>query len=201
MPSRIVRLSTCDATRNAMRLGKFALMRPVMTFTLGRCVARMRWMPIARAFCASIASGVSTSPCTVIIRSASSSMIDDDVRQDAARVRRGPRTRRPCRFGVLSGAPSCTLAVEVLDVARAVRGEQLVALLHLQHRPLEHRRRVAVVGDDLVPQVRQRVVHRQLDHLRVDHQEAQRLRRVPVDEARDDACSRRPTCPSPSRRR
>ena len=46
-----------------------------MTFTDGRWVARMRWMPMARAFCASIASGVSTSPCTVIIRSASSSMI------------------------------------------------------------------------------------------------------------------------------
>jgi hypothetical protein len=38
----IVRLSTFDATRNAMRLGKFALMRPVITFTLGRCVARIR---------------------------------------------------------------------------------------------------------------------------------------------------------------
>ena len=26
-------------------------MRPVMTSTDGRCVARMRWMPDARAFC------------------------------------------------------------------------------------------------------------------------------------------------------
>ena len=33
--SRIVRLSTLDATRNAIRLGKFALMRPVITFTDG----------------------------------------------------------------------------------------------------------------------------------------------------------------------
>jgi hypothetical protein len=74
MPSMIVRLSTCDATRNAIRLGKFALINPVMTFTLGRWVARMRWIPIARAFCASMASGFSTSPCTVIIRSASSSI-------------------------------------------------------------------------------------------------------------------------------
>ena len=37
-----------------MRLGKFALIRPVMTFTDGRCVARIRWMPMARAFCASM---------------------------------------------------------------------------------------------------------------------------------------------------
>ena len=52
--SRMVRLSTFDATRNAIRLGKFALMRPVITFTDGRCVARIRWMPMARAFCASM---------------------------------------------------------------------------------------------------------------------------------------------------
>jgi hypothetical protein len=45
-----------------------------MTFTEGRWVARIRWMPMARAFCASRASGVSTSACTVIIRSASSSI-------------------------------------------------------------------------------------------------------------------------------
>ena len=48
-------------------------MSPVITFTLGRCVASTMWIPVARAFCASIASGFSTSPCTVIIRSASSS--------------------------------------------------------------------------------------------------------------------------------
>ena len=71
--SRMVRLSTLDATRNAIRLGKLALMRPVMTFTEGRWVARIRCNPTARAFCASRASGVSTSACTVIIRSASSS--------------------------------------------------------------------------------------------------------------------------------
>jgi hypothetical protein len=33
--SRIVRESTFEATRKAMRLGKFALMSPVMTFTDG----------------------------------------------------------------------------------------------------------------------------------------------------------------------
>jgi len=63
-----------EATRKAMRLGKLALMRPVITLTEGRCVAITRWMPTARAFWASIASGPSTSPCTVIMRSASSSI-------------------------------------------------------------------------------------------------------------------------------
>ena len=40
--SRMVRLSTLAETRNAMRQGKFALMRPVMTFTDGRWVASTR---------------------------------------------------------------------------------------------------------------------------------------------------------------
>ena len=40
--SRIVRLSVFEATRNAIRLGKFALMRPVITFTDGRCVEMTR---------------------------------------------------------------------------------------------------------------------------------------------------------------
>src|SRR5207245_2461066 len=73
--SRIVRLSTLADTRKATRQGKFALMRPVITFTEGRCVASTRWIPMARAFCASVARGVSISPCTVSIRSASSSTI------------------------------------------------------------------------------------------------------------------------------
>ena len=106
-PSMIVRLSTCDATRNAIRLGKFALIRPVMTFTLGRCVARMRWMPMARAFCASMAIGVSTSPWTVIMRSAISSIT-------TTMYGRMPplysvfSNATSGRFGSLSGTASCT---------------------------------------------------------------------------------------------
>ena len=52
LPSRIVRESIFDDTRNEMRAGRFALMRPVMTSTDGRWVARIRWMPTARAICA-----------------------------------------------------------------------------------------------------------------------------------------------------
>jgi hypothetical protein len=40
--SRIVRESTLAATWKAMRAGMFALMTPVMTSTLGRCVATMQ---------------------------------------------------------------------------------------------------------------------------------------------------------------
>ena len=40
--SMIVRESTIDVTRNAMRAGKLALMTPVMMFVVGRCVAMTR---------------------------------------------------------------------------------------------------------------------------------------------------------------
>ena len=39
-------------TANAMRAGMLALITPVITLTLGRWVATIRWMPTARAFCA-----------------------------------------------------------------------------------------------------------------------------------------------------
>ncbi len=62
-----------DATLKAIRAGKFAFITPVITLALGRCVANMTWMPIARAFWASRAIGVSTSLPAVIIKSANSS--------------------------------------------------------------------------------------------------------------------------------
>ena len=72
--SRIVRESTLLETWNAMRVGMLALIRPVITSTDGRCVARIRWMPAARAFCARRAISSSTFLPTTIIRSASSSI-------------------------------------------------------------------------------------------------------------------------------
>jgi len=58
----------------ATRAGMFALMSPVSTFTEGRWVARIRWMPTARAFWAMRAMLSSTSLRATIMRSASSSM-------------------------------------------------------------------------------------------------------------------------------
>ncbi len=72
--SRMVRESIFDDTWNATRVGIFALIRPVMTSTDGRCVARIRWMPAARAFCASRAISSSIFLPATIIRSASSSI-------------------------------------------------------------------------------------------------------------------------------
>ena len=48
--SRMTRLSVRLDTAKATRAGMLALMTPVMTLTLGRCVATIRWMPTARAF-------------------------------------------------------------------------------------------------------------------------------------------------------
>jgi hypothetical protein len=49
---RMVRLSILEVTWKLMRVGKLALIVPVMTSTEGRCVAMIRWMPEARAICA-----------------------------------------------------------------------------------------------------------------------------------------------------
>ena len=48
--SRTMRLSCRLATRKLTRQGMFDLIRPVTTLTEGRCVARMRCIPDARAF-------------------------------------------------------------------------------------------------------------------------------------------------------
>ena len=60
-------------TANAMRAGMLALITPVITFTLGRWVATIRWMPTALAFWAMRVIESSTSRAATIIRSLSSS--------------------------------------------------------------------------------------------------------------------------------
>ncbi len=60
-------------TWKLIRVGKFALMVPVITSTDGRCVAMIRWMPAARAIWASRWIAPSMSLPATIIRSAISS--------------------------------------------------------------------------------------------------------------------------------
>ena len=72
--SSTMRLSMPEATLKAMRQGMLDLIRPVTTLAWGRWVARIRWMPTARAFWAMRMIEPSTS-LLVIIRSASSSMM------------------------------------------------------------------------------------------------------------------------------
>ena len=68
--SSTTRLSVRLATWKAMRAGRFDLIRPVITSTVGFCVASTRWMPTARLFCARRMMCPSTSLAAVIIRSA-----------------------------------------------------------------------------------------------------------------------------------
>ena len=70
----MVRLSILLLTWKAMRVGMFALIKPVITSTLGRWVASIKWIPAARAFCAKRAISSSIFLPTTIIRSASSSI-------------------------------------------------------------------------------------------------------------------------------
>ena len=76
--------------------------------------------------------------------------------------------------------------VEVVDVPDARAGEELQALLHLRDGPLEREDDLLVLGDDRHDQVRQRGVARELDGLRVHHDELELVRRLrhqePVDE-------------------
>jgi hypothetical protein len=64
-----------DVTWKEMRVGKLALMVPVMTSTEGRCVAMMTWMPAAAAIWARRCTAPSISLPATIIRSAISSMM------------------------------------------------------------------------------------------------------------------------------
>ena len=70
----MVRESTRVATRKLRRAGKLALISPVITSTLGRCVASTRCMPTARAICARRVTLSSTLRPSIIIRSANSSI-------------------------------------------------------------------------------------------------------------------------------
>src|SRR5438034_1893356 len=114
-PSSTVRESTLDATWKAIRVGKFALMSPVTTSTDGRWVAMIRWMPTARAICASLTTEVCTSRGG---HHEVGELVDDD---DPA--------RQP-----LLGRDRLVVALDRADLAGL---EQLVALVHLPDDPAE----------------------------------------------------------------
>ena len=180
LPSRIVRESIFDDTRNEMRAGRFALIRPVMTSTDGRCVARIRWMPTARAICASRAIDSSTSLPATIIRSASSSI--------STTMKGSVLTSLPLSSStgpVVLGLRQLQVAVVLLDVADADRGERLVALFHLAHRPAQRVRRQLRIDDDRRQQVRDVLVHPELEALRVDHDQPHVVRRRAEEDARE----------------
>ena len=126
MESRMVRLSTRAATRNEMREGKLALMRPVSTSTDGRWVARIRWMPTARAIWARRVIDSSTS-CERDHHQVGQLVDDDHDVVEGLQVLARPRPALR-----LLGPDD---VVELLDVAHALRGELADALLHLAPPP------------------------------------------------------------------
>ena len=179
LPSRIVRESIFDEQRNEMRAGRFALMRPVMTSTDGRCVARIRWMPTARAICARRAIDSSTSLLATIIRSASSSM--------TTTMKGSVLGASPFCGRALFGDRLLDVAVVLLDVAHAFRRERLVAFFHLADGPAQRVGRLFGIDDDRRHQVRDVVVHPELQPLRVDHDHPHIVRRRAIEDARQHA--------------
>ena len=164
LPSSTVRESTLEATWNAMRVGKLALINPVTTSTDGRCVATIRWMPTARAIWASRTSEFWTSPAETIMRSASSSTTTT-------------------QYGSRSSA--IDRPVVALDVAHLLGLQRLVALVHLADDPAQAGRRLLGVGHHRGQQVRDALVDGQLQTLGIDHQEAHVGRRGLVEDRAD----------------
>ena len=89
-----------------------------------------------------------------------------DVRPQALAVSNGSRSGLPASLRVLH------LLVEAGEVAHADRRHQLVAPLHLGDAPAQRVGGFLHVGDDRREQMRNALVHRQLQHLRVDHDHA-----------------------------
>ena len=78
-----------------------------------------------------------------------------------------------------------TRCVEAVDVADADLRHLAVAVLHLAHRPFQRDDRLLRIGDDRRQQMRDAVIDRQFEHLRVDHDQPALFRRHPVEQRQD----------------
>ena len=96
-----------------------------------------------------------------------------------------PGFERQFRFGSWQGFVLGAL-VERFDVANADLGEDLVAFFHFVDDPAEGKDDLLGIVDDRHDEVGQRVVLLQFDHLRIDHHEAELVRREPVEQRGDD---------------
>ena len=77
------------------------------------------------------------------------------------------------------------LAVETADVAHAEQRHQLIAPLHLRNAPAQRIGRLFHVGDHRREQMRNALVHRQFEHLRIDHDHAHVFGHRLVQQAQD----------------
>ena len=184
--SRMTRLSVRLDTAKAMRAGMLALITPVRTLTLGRWVAMTRWMPTARAIWAMrvmrvlhVAGGHHHEVVQLVDH-------DDDERQPLVDARSSVAVARLPGSGGLELAP-VEGGVVAGDVADADLVQQVVAPLHLLHRPLQGVGRLLGVGDHLGEQVGQPVVLAHLDPLRVDQDEPHLVGGAAHQDRGDDA--------------
>ena len=96
---------------------------------------------------------------------------------------RGRHHRIANRFAGVGGV--LHLAVEARDVAHAERGHERVTPLHLRHAPAQRVGGVLHVGDHGREQMRNAFVHRELQHLRIDHDQPHVLGRALVEQRQD----------------
>ena len=87
---------------------------------------------------------------------------------------------------VLFEAPRVELLAIRFDIADPGVGEQVVAAIHLRHRPLESVRRLLRAGDHTSEQVRHVVVLSELDPLGVDQDQADFVRSRPHEDRCED---------------
>ena len=145
-----IRLSIRLCTRKLMRVGMFDLIRPVTTVAAGRCVARIRWMPTARDFCAN--RTMNAFHFFAAGHHQVGQLIDDDhdVRQMLGDLRFLFRRAGLEAFDQLF----LRHRVVFFDVSHAGLGKKFVSLIHLFAGPFQHAGGPARVVDDRAHQMR-----------------------------------------------
>jgi len=165
----MVRLSTFAATLNAMRLGKFALITPVITFTDGRCVTSDARLNIRRGDHHEVRQFINQA---------------DDIRQFVRYLKLGVPAHLDSTYGGplfgrelggelllidLGGGVLRPLRIESGDVAHALAGENLVTLLHLFQEIFQSAGHFLRVRDYRDEHVREVVENLHFHNLRIDH--------------------------------
>ena len=192
---RMVRLSILEVTWKEIRVGKFALIVPVMTSTEGRWVAMMRWMP-RRAGHLGEALDAGLDLLAGDHHQVGHLVDDDDDvghRLGAEFFRLEHRLAGILVEAGLDGAGEGLVTLDrvlhagvvAVDVAHAHLGHLAVALLHLGHGPFQGHDGLFRIGDDGGEQVRDAVIDAELQHLGVDHDQAALVGREPVEQRQD----------------
>ena len=99
-------------------------------------------------------------------------------------------------FGIIAGLDAAAerlalrlrgadLLVIVGKIADGNGRHHAIAVLHLLHRPFQRADRLAGFGDDGRKKMRDVVIGRQFQHLGVDHDQAQLVRRHPIEQRQD----------------